>query len=778
MKRALSSAKHQRGNWQWPIDLNAYDRTPVLSVTELAELETIIKPGGHYPYQTARGLQRLFHPVYDVLDWIGAPPDQSGTRQSVLKVLTQEIYARHTTFWQWTSEDWKEILCPNHSTFQQRYHTPLDTRQMLLAVSYLLGNFTDLYAIGHFYWYAFATKIFGLETIEGAVEQVRQEALRWGYDSKRVREYLASALAQLLLLNQSPKLEDLTSEVVERLRRTKIAPYLKSILPLLSRILTSLGFTGKPLPPDVKEGERFGNHDALADVPAEWLTWSQRWYETSTLAPVSRLGIYYQLLKAGRWLAKNHPDATAPTSWTRELAVEYVAAVDRMVVGEWARADKMHSSKLGKPLSARAKVHQLGALRTFFVDGQEWGWFPRRFDARRCLATPRSVRALIAPDPRSISDDVWAKLLWAGLNLEADDLPATTHLVGSTRKKNDLWYPVAMTRALVITWLFAGLRSDELSRLRVGCIRRQQEEAKIAGTDETLSPNAICWLDIPVHKTGTAFTKAVDLVVGEAIIAWERVRPEQPLDVDPKTGELVHYLFSYRGQRIGKTYLNRSVIPALCRKAGLPRADARGNITSHRARSTIATQLYNAKEPLSLFDLQEWLGHRDIASTQAYAKKSPTKVAKAYEKAGYFGRNVRTIEVLIDQDAIKSGAAAHNEPWRFYDLGHGYCLYEFFDQCPHRMACAKCSFYQPKGSMQAQLLEGKANLLHMLQEIPLSEEERAAIEDGVEAMEKLCQQLTNVPTPAGPTPNQLAKGHQDVGQIIPLERVRRQRQSK
>jgi hypothetical protein len=185
--------------------------------------------------------------------------------------------------------------------------------------------------------------------------------------------------------------------------------------------------------------------------------------------------------------------------------------------------------------------------------------------------------------------------------------------------------------------------------------------------------------------------------------------------------------------------------------------------------------LYNAKEPLTLFELQEWLGHLHPSSTQYYVKMSPTKVAKAYEKAGYFKRNMRTIEVLIDQDVIKSGAAANGEPWRFYDLGHGYCLYEFFDQCPHRMACAKCAFYRPKGSTQAQLVEGKANLLYLLQEIPLSEEERAAVEDGIEAMEKLCQQLADVPTPAGPTPNQLSAGSQETKTIIPLEKVRRKR---
>jgi hypothetical protein len=213
----------------------------------------------------------------------------------------------------------------------------------------------------------------------------------------------------------------------------------------------------------------------------------------------------------------------------------------------------------------------------------------------------------------------------------------------------------------------------------------------------------------------------------------------------------------------------------LCRKGGVPEHDARGDITSHRARSTIASQLYNAKEPLSLFDLQEWLGHRLLSSTQYYAKKSPTKVARAYEQAGYFERNLRMVEVLIDQDVIKNGQASAGEPWRFYDLGHGYCLYDFFDQCPHRMACAKCSFYRAKGSSQAQLLEGKANLLHMLQEIPLSEEERAAVEDGIAAMEKLCQQLVDVPTPAGPTPKQLGAEKQAMSTVIPVEQVRRKR---
>src|SRR2546430_17403885 len=110
----------------------------------------------------------------------------------------------------------------------------------------------------------------------------------------------------------------------------------------------------------------------------------------------------------------------------------------------------------------------------------------------------------------------------------------------------------------------------------------------------------------------------------------------------------------------------------LCRKGGVPAADVRGAITSHRARSTIASQLYNAKEPMTLFELQAWLGHRSPQSTQYYAKITPNTLTRAYRDAGYFARNVRPIEVLVDHDVVTSGAVAAGQPWQDYDPGHGY----------------------------------------------------------------------------------------------------------
>jgi hypothetical protein len=116
--------------------------------------------------------------------------------------------------------------------------------------------------------------------------------------------------------------------------------------------------------------------------------------------------------------------------------------------------------------------------------------------------------------------------------------------------------------------------------------------------------------------------------------------------------------------------------------------------------------------------------------------------------AGYFSRNVRAIEVLVDQNAIMSGAAADGAPWRYCDLGHGWCSYEFFDQCPHRMACVRCDFYVPKDSTRGQWLETRNGLLHMLQEIPLSEDERAAVDGDVQALNRLLEKLACTPMPS------------------------------
>jgi len=54
-------------------------------------------------------------------------------------------------------------------------------------------------------------------------------------------------------------------------------------------------------------------------------------------------------------------------------------------------------------------------------------------------------------------------------------------------------------------------------------------------------------------------------------------------------------------------------------------------------------------------------------------------------------------------------------------------------------------FLCAKGFDDGGLLEGKNNLLRMRQEIPLSDAELAALDDGVSALESLLSRLAGVP---------------------------------
>jgi integrase len=680
-------------------------------------------------------------------------------RQAAAIVL-QHCADTGRSWWGWTPWEWARLCGGSAREFTAAQPLPTDptVRPFVVALAYLLGGFSDFHGLGTFNRLHLACLIFGEPAVDEAMCCAEEVLDRWGYHiSKGTRSRMRGVFSQALLLNRSPRLDDLDTAAFAALRAHPATDgHQGSMLYALQRAVAELGHCDPP----VRTG--YLQPAGIEGADPVWAAWIERWHATSTLTPKVRATIRNIMAKAGRWLAVEHPEITEPGQWTRATCAAWVAAVDRMSVGDWTQRRDALGGRGGQPVSPRTKAHNLMATRVFFRDCQEWEWIPRRFDPNRALGLPRSVAALIGTNPRVIADEVWAKLLWAGLNLAPTDLPGNSA---------DTFYPMELIRAVTLTWLFSGLRSDEISRLRVGCIRWQHDGLPIPGdSHDILAEDAVCLLDVPVNKTGIAFTKPVDPIVGQAIEAWQALRPSQPKRLDRKTSEHVDMLFSVRAQPVAKYYINQTIIPALCGKAGVPTCDIRGNITSHRARSTIASQLYNAKEPMTLFELQAWLGHRTPHSTQHYAKITPHTLSKAYSEAGYFARNVRTIEVLIDRDAVTSGAAAAGEPWLHYDLGHGWCTYSFFEQCPHRMACARCDFYTPKDSTKAQLLEASDNLQRMLASIPLTDEERAAVDDGHTAVTALLDRLADVPTPAGPTPREL--GTPATVTMLPIVQIR------
>jgi integrase len=739
---------------QWPLDLSSYDRSPTLRVEECAAISSALrerssrKPLWLRPFEG--DLRRLLSPIDCVLDYLETLP---AARTAVKVALLRGMCNTATSFWAWNHNHWLALVGKNYREFDSRGWVTQECRSYLIAFAYVVSRFTDIHMLGQITINVLAERVFGRQAMRLAVAPVREALLSIGYADSLLIKVLPTTLSKVLLANWSPRLEHITTEVLVRVRDAFPAKTTKEAVVPLSRALRAMGVIDQEVEPRL--GGRRADAQATEGVPAEWAELAGRWRDTTTLEVTSYQGLYYNLMKVGRWIGLNDPALASPAAWNYDAASRYVAALLRSKVGDHAADNRALRKKVGKPLAPRSIIQNLAAMRVFFIDCQEWGWIERRFDARRAFRTPKSIIAKVAPDPRVIDDAIWAKLLWAGLNLTEADLPKLPRRKDTTPQVS--MYPIAMVKAITITWLFGALRNNEIVRLRVGCTRWQKEDIIVPDTRAIVPKDAVCWLDVPVNKTNAQYTKPTDRPVGEIIAAWEKVRPAQPAQFDPKTGEVVHYLFSVRGRRVGSSYLNERLIPLLCFKAGVPERDARGRLTSHRARATLASQLSSGKEPMSLFELQQFLGHKSPNSTQHYVRVTPTKLAARYAQAGYLDRNLRTIQVLIDRDAITSGAAAAGEPWQYYDLGHGWCTNSYFSQCVHRMACAKCAFYIPKQSARAQMIEARTNLQIMLERIPLTEEERAAIEEGASQFEQLCKRLEDIPTPAGPTPRELKR---------------------
>jgi hypothetical protein len=573
-----------------------YDRRPELTGRELEALRRLginVRRGRCYDGDAPEWqvIERLLQPLDDARDamWCPAPLHRRAVTDAIGLVLLR-CAEEGTTYWAWPDEEWARLVGASSADFARSWPGYSDgtIRPYVTSCAYLVGGFTAFRSIGPFDKHAVARRVFGKDQADEAMKRIADVLGRWGYRIGRAKDQrLPSALGLVLLLNRSPRLEDLTTEVFERLR---VHPGLSrgqaGALSAIQKAVASLGFCDPPPSP------AHGTVPAIEGAAKTWAGWVERWYATSALTPRTRGMVRGAMAKAGRWLAAEHPEITEPGQWTRQTCAAWVAAIDRMNIGQYIQRTTGLSKRDGHPVSPQMKAGFLSSSRAFFRDCQEWEWIPRRFDPARALATPATIRALIGPNPRVIADDIWAKLLWAGLNIQAGDLPA---IAGSP------CYPMELIRAITLTWLFGGQRSDEIIRLRVGCIRWQHKGMPVPGdSGEVLARDAICLLDIPAHKTGTAFTKPVDSLVGKAIEAWQAVRPDQPKMLDRKTGEHVDLLFAMRARRVANTYINATIIPSLCRKAGVPAADTRGSITSHGhvPRSPASSTTQGADDPV------------------------------------------------------------------------------------------------------------------------------------------------------------------------------------
>ncbi|MGO9237210.1 MAG: tyrosine-type recombinase/integrase [Methylocella sp.] len=703
-------------------DRSRYDRTPSLTDAERQVIERWVEHGN--PVITSRQAPRLYEPLADALLYDGR---ERSNRLRTIKFLLMEVGRSGQPHWSWNEQHWLDLVNSQD----------LMTGQ-LLAAAYLLCDFKRFYDVQrNLHLSTTARLVFSPEVFNPECERLMGALERVGFKCSTMRAFMPSVIAAVALEGGDPRLESFNKALLER-TRSLYPGRIGSKIIMLRNGLAALGFVHEPIHFRMYQSRRGAD---TGDIHQEWMNWCRRWLETSTLQDTSRQATYNSLLRVGIWLVRAHPDVTGPEQWTVDICADFLAAVDRLSVGEWAGSsfDYRMTANIGKPLQPQSKIAVFQVMRRFLADVQSWEWVRLRCNPRYHLATPRTVLRLTKVNPRSIDDAVWLKLIWASLNLEPADL------IEHSR------YPFELLKAMAVVWTHAGLRSNEIVRLRLGCVRPQSDDL-VDDTGAVTPAGKLCYLDVPAGKTSASYSKPINSKVGAHIEAWTQVRPPQRMILDRRTGERVGYLFQIRNRSINSRILNNSLIPILCVKAGVGPEDSMGPITSHRGRASAVTALASVPQGMTLFELAKWCGHSSPQSTMSYVRSKPTQLASAFAKAD---RMAHMIEVVIDQEAITSGGAGNGTSWKYYDLGDSYCSNAFWSTCPHRMTCAGCFFNVPKQSAKGLVLDAQGSATRLLEEVWLSPGERAAVEGDVEKLKELLAKLRDIPALDGRTPEQI-----------------------
>lgn len=151
------------------------------------------------------------------------------------------------------------------------------------------------------------------------------------------------------------------------------------------------------------------------------------------------------------------------------------------------------------------------------------------------------------------------------------------------------------------------------------------------------------------------------------------------------------------------------------------------------------TALASVPQGMSLYELMQWTGHSTPQSTMHYLRIRPTQLAASFVKAD---RVAHMISVLIDHDPE---AVSLTGPATYYDLGDSYCPNPFWSSYQHRVACIGCDFNLLKQSARGLVLESKASVRRYLEEVPLTSDERAIVEQDAEIIEQALERLTLKP---------------------------------
>jgi integrase len=745
--------------WQMPIHAETYlDRQPHLTEEEqvlmqqYATAPASFMTGGR-ARKVLHRLERFEAPFMDIVH-LTSPMDTTVT--AARRYLFAWMVRTERVFWTWPKEIWVEAI--QHAPGAKHAS---GTRFWMLLLAYL---FCDMLYVGTAtaYW-PMAETIFGRELAEAEVNKVRTQLLAIGYAGDQRKEgRLRWITAFCMLVNRNPLVETFSAQLLatvdELLSDISGAGHTQGRWALL-RLQTALCYLGvldEPILLDLSQQK-------TADLPSRWqndptvdpawLAWVCAFYEqTPSYDERRRRQMCYSLLMAGRWLKQCHPEVREPADWNEALAAAYVTYTCQAKLGDLllpANTRSLHFQHIPQQLSPRTIDGRLIFMRSFFshlqrrtytVNGKQRPKLQLTWLPHEAFRTPDTVLAVCQPNPKDIAEDAWFKLIWAACTLTKDKLHAH-----SRNPQN----PLAYYRAAALIWVSAARRSDEIRRLNVGCVRREWAPEMRDEHDVPIElAEELCYLRIPTNKMRGEFYVPVPAYVADAIEAWESVRPpNQVALLDRKTHKPTQYLFQYRNELMGEKFLNGSVIPLLCKLAGVSQTDVVGRITSHRARATTATWMH--KMGMAPADIGKLLGHTDpLRSLPWYLREDKHRLGRVYRKANPLERYVAAI--------LDTNAHARQEPCVFYYLSDGpdgrprMCGNPHFSRCIHQLQCIECEAFIDHE--QAEAIEKREGAVLISVPIPLPPQMVAEWNEQDEAGSDGQSELEALPPPVLPGP--------------------------
>ena len=745
--------------WQMPIHPERYrDRHPNLTEEEKALMQQYATaPASFMTGGRARNvlhrLERFEAPFLDIVR-LTSPMDTTVT--AARRYLFSWMVEKEQAFWAWPQDVWVEVI--QHAPGVK--HTS-GTRFWMLLLSYL---FCDVLYIGASTVYGtIAELIFGKSVVATEVNKVRTPLVEAGYAAdQKEGGRLQWVTALCMLVNRHPSIEAFSSHllttVYELLPQIEGAAQDKGrwALMRLQTSLCQLGVLDEPVILDT-------SHEKAAYLPAlwqndptvdpAWLAWVGGFYDQAPAYDERRRRqMCYSLLIAGRWLKQYHPEVRVPADWTEALAAEYVTSTCQAKLGDLlvpANTRSPRFQRIPQQLSPRTIDGRLIFIRSFFfhlqrrtytVNGKQHPKLYLTWLPHEAFRTPNTVLAACQPNPKDIAEDTWFKLIWAACTLTKDKLHAHSR---------NPQYPLAYYRAAALIWVTAARRSDEIRRLNVGCVRREWAPEMRDEHGVPIEPaEELCYLRIPTNKMRGEFYVPVPAYVADAIEVWESVRPpNQGTLLDRKTHKPTQYLFQYRNDLMGEKFLNGSVIPLLCKLAGVSQTDIVGRITSHRARATTATWMH--KMGMAPADIGKLLGHTDpLRSLPWYLREDKHRLGRAYRKANPLERYVAAI--------LDTNAHARQEPCIFYYLSDDpdgrprMCGNPHFSRCIHQLQCIECEAFIDHE--QAEAIEKREGAIVISVPIPLPPQMVAELNVQDEAGSDAQPELEALPPPVLPGP--------------------------